>query len=721
MQPHQLGLALDVLSSPLIILDESGVIIYVNQAWKHLAHTNGLTMVDYGLGSNYLSYLDGAEAYQGYESISVSEGIRAVTSGTPAEFHCQYPCHSPAENRWFKIRVVSFDQEDCRYFMVSHENITDSKAVEDRLWNILENAPIGLGIISLEGQFLRVNQSLGDILGYSKSELLTLTSEQVSHPDDLNSDEKFMQSLLLGLQSSYRLEKRLLHKNGDIVWVSLTCALFRDETGSPIYIIQQIENRTDKVKAETSLRNGEHRLNVLLDSMPALIGYWNKNLINEYGNKAYSKWFGVSPEQLAGMSLCEVIGEDLFKLNQPYIEKVLAGESQVFERTITDKTGKKHYTLASYICDYANNEVKGFFTLITDITQTKVAELELIKSEQLSQMLLSAAIDGYKFTDLSGRFLDVNLAFCQMLGYTKAEMLDMTVFDIETLDSPKTAARHIEESVVNGFERFESVLRRKDGTLVDVEMSVTYLPVKKQYFTLVRNISQRKQSEKLRIRDLEQQRDALVREVHHRIKNHLQGIVGLLNLYSFKQPAEKNLIQDISAKISSIAAVYGIQGKNNQDNAYLCEITFKICKSLEKFGTGQSNIKYSIIDSNRILLPSEYAVPIALIINELIVNAIKHSSDKNNIEVDLSITENTATVTIQNVCRAHYSFPDFERGRELGVGLSLVRAMLPKQGAYLSLMQQRGRVRAQLMLQWPVVTLTCCPLTLDSVKNNFTK
>lgn len=712
MQPHQLGLALDALSSPLTILNQSGVIIYANKAWKRFADGNGLAMANYGLDCNYLEYCQNVETNLGFESVTVEQGISSVISGVREEFHCQYPCHSPTEERWFQMRVVPFDYEGCRHAIVIHENITDSKASENRLRNILENAPIGMAIVSLEGRFVEVNQALEDIIGYPKSELLNLTCEQVNHPDDLHSDEALMQGLLQGTQSSYRVEKRFLHKNGDIVWVSLTCSILRDEIGTPVYIIKQIQNITDKVKAETSLRNSEHRLHVVLNNMPALIGYWNKNLINEFGNKAYSEWFGISSDQITGMSLRKVIGEHLYSLNRPYIEKVLAGESQVFERIITDTTGKDHFTLASYIPDVSNNEVKGFFVLVMDITQAKMAELELRKSEQLSRMLLSVSIDGFNFADLNGHFLNVNLAFCQMLGYTKTEMLEMAVSDIEAAENPEQTAGHLEKIMANGFDRFESVLCRKDGSLVDVEVSVTYLSDKEQFFAFVRDITQRKQSEKLRIQQLEQQRDALVREVHHRIKNHLQGMVGLLNLYSFNQPAEKDLIQDIAAKIASIAAVYGIQGKSNQDNAYLCEITFEICKSLEIFGMEQSNIKYSVINHHRILLPSEYAVPIALIINELIINAIKHNDDPipKNIEVDLSVAEHKAILTIQNSCRENYAFPDFEHGTGLGVGLSLVRAMLPKQGAYLSLMRLQDMVCAQLTLQRPIVSITHGPL-----------
>jgi two-component sensor histidine kinase len=122
----------------------------------------------------------------------------------------------------------------------------------------------------------------------------------------------------------------------------------------------------------------------------------------------------------------------------------------------------------------------------------------------------------------------------------------------------------------------------------------------------------------------------------------------------------------------------------------------------------ENNIKYSNINIHRILLPSEYAVPIALIINELIINAIKHSADQmqRNIIVELTVKENMAILSVMNSCQECSPFPDFEHSTGLGVGLSLVDAILPKDGACLSLTRQQDRVYAQLILEAPVISIT---------------
>lgn len=121
------------------------------------------------------------------------------------------------------------------------------------------------------------------------------------------------------------------------------------------------------------LREGDFQ--PLLDGLPSMIGYWDRNLRNRYGNRAYQAWFGIGSERMGGKHIRDVIGEERYRLNLPYIEKVLQGEPQQFERAIPTPDGKAvRHSLAHYIPDIVNGEVQGFFVLVSDITAVKEAE-----------------------------------------------------------------------------------------------------------------------------------------------------------------------------------------------------------------------------------------------------------------------------------------------------------------------------------------------------------
>ncbi|HET7507450.1 MAG TPA: PAS domain-containing protein [Solirubrobacterales bacterium] len=119
----------------------------------------------------------------------------------------------------------------------------------------------------------------------------------------------------------------------------------------------------------------------MLNALPAMVGYWDRGLRNRLANSAYLDFFGVAPEEMHGIHIREVLGEELFEKNLRYMEGALAGKAQLFDREIKTPSGETRYTQASYIPDVAEDgEVRGFFVLVTDITERRQIEEELASS-----------------------------------------------------------------------------------------------------------------------------------------------------------------------------------------------------------------------------------------------------------------------------------------------------------------------------------------------------
>lgn len=137
--------------------------------------------------------------------------------------------------------------------VVVFDDITSRKKTEQALRaseksfrEIIEFAPIGMTIVSLEGKFIKVNQALCNIVGYSNDELIMRTFQEITHPDDLMADLEFVELLLAGKIHSYQMEKRYIRKDKSYVWVQLSVSLFRDEDHTPQYFISQIEDITER-------------------------------------------------------------------------------------------------------------------------------------------------------------------------------------------------------------------------------------------------------------------------------------------------------------------------------------------------------------------------------------------------------------------------------------------------------------------------------------------
>ena len=111
-----------------------------------------------------------------------------------------------------------------------------------------ESSAIGMALVSLNGKWIKVNESLCQILGYSKKEFLCLDFQSITHPDDLDADMTLVQEVLDGHRESYQMEKRYFHRNGSVVWATLSVALVRNEDGSPKFFISQIQDITARKK-----------------------------------------------------------------------------------------------------------------------------------------------------------------------------------------------------------------------------------------------------------------------------------------------------------------------------------------------------------------------------------------------------------------------------------------------------------------------------------------
>lgn len=179
-----------------------------------------------------------------------------------------------------------------------------------------------------------------------------------------------------------------------------------------LYAYQRRQRQFARKEAEVAeARAAEERfMKALTDNIPGMVAYWNRDLRCGFANKAYLEWFGKTPEQMQGIRMQDLMGDELFHKNEPFISAALRGERQHFERTLTKADGSIGYTWAHYIPDLDADGVRGFFALVSDITDVKRAQIALAESEWTLKTIIETEPECVKVLAADGTLLQMNRA-----------------------------------------------------------------------------------------------------------------------------------------------------------------------------------------------------------------------------------------------------------------------------------------------------------------------
>ncbi|HEY9881570.1 MAG TPA: PAS domain S-box protein, partial [Leptolyngbyaceae cyanobacterium] len=372
---------------------------------------------------------------------------------------------------------------------------------EAKLSAIFNQAAVGMDLAALDGQYLKVNQKLCDILGYTQEELLTENIKDVSHPEDVNKGNAERQQLYAGAIDSFSLEKRCRRKDGSTVWINLTVSLVHKPSGEPDYsigVVQDISERArleaQREQAEDSLRQSEEKFRQLAENIQSV--FWISNAdCSEiiYVSPAYEVIWGRSCKSLYDSPAS--FAEAIYPEDQAHVFELLATQSQGYDQEyrILRPDG-----LIRWVRDRAfpiyneQGEVYRLAGIAEDITARKQTE------ETLTQQLaaIEAATDGIAILNRDGEYTYLNEAHVKLFGYKSAEdLLGKTWRD---LYSPSEVRRFeswvFPELMRRRAWRGDAIATRQDGSTFAQEVSLT-LSLDGEIICVCRDISERARME----------------------------------------------------------------------------------------------------------------------------------------------------------------------------------------------------------------------------------
>ncbi|HEX6372863.1 MAG TPA: PAS domain S-box protein [Longimicrobium sp.] len=303
---------------------------------------------------------------------------------------------------------------------------------EERFVATFELAPVGIAHVAPDGRWLRVNGRLCTILGYGGEELLDLRFQDLTHPEDLAADLDQALRTVAGEQSSYRIEKRYVRKDGTSVWADVRVSLVREAASEkPLYFVAVVNDISLQRRAEEALARRSAELQALLDHLPDIVARFDRQGRHLYVNPAVERATGLSAGQFIGLTNRDLgMPAELVDQWDTALAAVLeTGESGEMEFAFPSPDGERRFWSLMVPEHDADGSIVGALSVARDITDTAALtgaacepEVSTVQPADAFHALFEQAGMGMAELALDGRWIRVNERLCEMVGNGAREL-----------------------------------------------------------------------------------------------------------------------------------------------------------------------------------------------------------------------------------------------------------------------------------------------------------
>lgn len=607
-------------------------------------------------------------------------------------------------------RAISIDREN--FIQSIWRDITDQKRTEEEL-RTSENrlaiavAATGLGIYEHRvplGKECYHSERWAEILGYEVDELpapegrLEWVLQQI-HPDDRQTLEKAYTDFTEGHIPKYEVEVRIKHKSGEWVYVSaISGALDRDENGRVTHLVGVMQDVTDRKRAEEALRDSEERYRTLFEGVP--VGLYRTTPDGQIldVNPALVEMLGYPDrDSLLAINVSEgyVYPEDQSRWKRMLEQKIVIREHE--------SQWRKYDGTVIWVKENARAVYDEKNTLLyyegsaEDITGQKRTEIALVESEEKYRRLFSTVSDSIMIFDAETlQFIDINDAALQLYGYTREEFLNLKYENI-TAEPEKSLESAAETLQDKRFALSVGYHKKKNGTVFPVEISASSFDLSGQTVLcgVIRDITDRIQVEE-KIRNSLHEKEILLQEIHHRVKNNIQIVSSLLNLQSLsiKDDRIKDILDKSQERIRTMALVHEkLYQTDDFSSLDFKDYVMSLTSYLMQIYEGIKDRVEIDLNMKDIRFDMDKAIPCGLIINELVSNSMKYAfpEDKSG-KIEISLQKNRKGEVRLAVSDNGIGLPgSFEISKIKTLGLHMVNLLVKDQlRGKLNVVRKRG-------------------------------
>lgn len=417
----------------------------------------------------------------------------------------------------------------------------------EQLFLALHYSPIGMALVSLEGQWLKVNKSLCQMLGYSEDELLQTNFQAITHPEDLYTDLENVKKMIRQEIDAYQMEKRYFTKKGEIIWVHLSVSMVHQTEERPGFFISQIQDITKDKRAKEESEKHQRVLKKISERVPGMIYQYqlfpDGRSCFPYCSQGIKDIYELDPEDVMEDATC--VFNRLHPDDLQHVIDVINDSARNMTlwqdtfRVLLPSKGLRWQRGEAYPELLEDGSIL-WHGAIMDVTESKRVEETLRENEQRLQLMVEGARLGTWDWDIRTNEIQYNDRWAAMLGYTLEEVQNSKthwnsrVHPEDLITNLKEVQAHLDGKT----DFYESVFRvmHKDGSWVYVldrgkvvEWSDNGRPLR--MIGTHSDITKEKLSEQRAI-ETSQSKSSFMANMSHEIRTPIHGVIGMANLLS---------------------------------------------------------------------------------------------------------------------------------------------------------------------------------------------
>ncbi len=547
----------------------------------------------------------------------------------------------------------------------AHKNIEQKmKTLDEKekfFSRIFHINPVLMSVSTIsDGLFIEVNETFLNNLGYKREEIIGKKSTSLNIWAD-KTDRSNAIDLLIKNGFLRHFETKIFTRNGEIRHGLFSIDYI--EMNGEKCILSAMTDITENKIAQEAVRRSEENFKTIFDQ--AIVGIASISVKGDFLelNNRFCEITGYSMNELLGMNHSILTHTDDLDIDKNYISRVLKGEidSYTMERRCIHKDGHIVWVhLYTNVIRDENRNIRSAIAVIDDISSRKMAEIALKESESHYHILADHMSDAIWLMDMN-----LNTTYCspsvvKLRGYTAEEILQLPLKKQVTEDSLKRALIIFNEEMkkVNADPSYTFVIpieleySKKDGSTFHGDSTFTLIRgvngIPESILGEARDMTERKRAEE-KINKLLIEKELLLKEVHHRIKNNMFTIASLLYLQadSIEDPDVASHLTDASNRVNSMMLIYDKLYKSSDFREISAEVYLtELIESISTAINISSNIEI-IKNIENCFIDTALLYPVGIIINELLSNTFKYAfPDKRDGKINISLLKNENVIKI---------------------------------------------------------------------------